>query len=292
LKQLKLVSVMIIWGSVGLFSKSIPMTPVMLAFYRALISLPILFFYARNTKEKHSWTEMKPFLISGALIGLAWCALFQAFQYSGIAIGILTYNMCPVYVMMLAPRLLNEQLRKIHILQVSIAILGLVMIVASSLNKDAIELGGIGFGILSGILYALIVILNRRNHTSSISLGRATQLQMMAACLVLLPIVIFQHPIQQICRLDAKEVLLLLILGCVHTGIAYLMYFSTYASLSAISVALISYLEPVFGIIFGCLLLAEKLDFWKAAGGVFILGSMLAGEFFKESVQFLQKKPG
>ncbi len=286
MKQMKLILVMIIWGSVGLFSKSIPLTPVMLAFCRALISLPVLFFYTGHIVEKHTHAETVPFLISGALIGLAWCALFQSFAYSGIAVGILTYNMCPVYVMLLAPRLLNEKLQKIHIVQVSTAIMGLVMIVAGSLNKGAIALGGIGFGILSGLLYAIIVIMNRRNQKSTVSLGRATRLQMTGACLVLLPIVLFQDPVQQISGLDARQVVLLLMLGIIHTGIAYLIYFSTYVSLSAIKVALISYLEPVFGILFGWLILAEKMDLWKAAGGVLILGAMIAGEVFKKSNRF------
>lgn len=286
MKQMKLILVMIIWGSVGLFSKSISLTPVMLAFCRALISLPVLFFYTGHTGEKHTRAETVPFLISGSLIGLAWCALFQSFAYSGIAVGILTYNMCPVYVMLLAPGLLNEKLQRIHIVQVSVAILGLVMIVAGSLNMGTIALGGIGFGILSGFLYAIIVIMNRRNQKSTVSLGRATQLQMTAACLVLLPIMLFQHPVQQLAGLDAGQIVLLLMLGIIHTGIAYLIYFSTYVSLSAITVALISYLEPVFGILFGWLILAEKMDLWKAAGGMLILGAMIAGEVFKKSNHF------
>lgn len=284
MKQLRLIIVMMIWGSVGIFSKSIDMTPVMLAFCRAVISLPILWVFAHQTKKRYKWKDLLPFFISGGLIGFAWCAYFLAFQYTTIAVGILMYNMCPIYVLLLAPRFLGERLTKMHLFQVFSALLGLGLIVFNSLGNsrgDGISnIIGIGFGLLSGMLYALIVILNRRNSRSPVALGSATLMQMIGASSVLLPFVLLQHPISQLQGLSFGSMCMLLVLGIVHTGITYLIYFSTYANLSAISVALISYLEPVFGILFGFLLLGEKMTILQVIGGLLILGVMLFGELY------------
>ena len=70
----------------------------------------------------------------------------------------------------------------------------------------------------------------------------------------------------------------LLIVGIVHTGIAYVLYFGSIDGLRAQTVALLSYIDPVSALLFAALFLGEPLSFWGIIGAVMIIGSAIAGE--------------
>ena len=71
----------------------------------------------------------------------------------------------------------------------------------------------------------------------------------------------------------------ILILGIVHTGIAYLLYFSSLQGLKGQTIAVLSYIDPVFAIIISAVILKEQLGFLQIIGGVLILGSSFLSEF-------------
>ena len=97
----------------------------------------------------------------------------------------------------------------------------------------------------------------------------------MMSAVILAPLVLFESPIHQWTSLNLHGIVMLLILGVVHTGLAYQMYFSSYKELSSTNVALYSYLDPVFAIIFAVAILGEPFGIYQILGGVLILGSTL-----------------
>ena len=276
--KLKLMFVMILWGSIAVFARNIALSSTLLAFSRAVIGLPVVYIFIKKNKQSVlPYLKLKaarPVMISGMLIGLAWAALFMAFRYTSIANATLVYNMCPIYVFILAPILLKEKLKSKQIFSVIVAFAGLFLIVATSLNLQDLRLTGIFFGLISGMAYAVIVIINRK-FSSDLPCEVATFIQLLMAAVVLLPFILFENPIGQWLNLSAYGLVMLLILGIIHTGIAYHIYFSSYKELSAVVVALFSYLDPVFSIIFGVLLLGEPLGIYQVVGGIMILGSTL-----------------
>lgn len=97
MNRLKLVLVMIIWGSLGVFTKSIPLSALSLAFLRAFIALPVLFIVMKRKKaDKVKWQLLVPYLISGVLLGFGWLTLFYGFKHTSISSAVIIYNMCPV----------------------------------------------------------------------------------------------------------------------------------------------------------------------------------------------------
>jgi len=276
--RFKIIIVMILWGSIGVFARNISISPILLAFSRAIIALPVVFIFIRKDKQKllsfFKNRNARPVMLSGMLIGLAWVALFMAYRFTSVANATLVYNMCPIYVLILAPILLKEKLSSKQVLSVIIAFCGLILIVATSLNIKEANLIGLTFGAVSGMLYAIIVIINRKFGTH-IPIESATFIQLMMAAVILLPLVLFEDPIHQWISLDLQGIVMLLILGIVHTGLAYQMYFSSYKELSSTNVALFSYLDPVFAIIFAVLILGEPFGIYQILGGGLILGSTL-----------------
>ena len=285
MNRIKLVLVMVIWGSLGVFTRSIPLSALSLAFLRALIALPVLFAVLKMKKtEKVEWRLLKPYIISGSLLGFGWLTLFYGYKHTSISSAVIIYNMCPVYVMIAAPLLLKETISKIQIAVVFFAFLGLFMIVGQNLSEGYGYLG-MALSAVSGMLYATIILINR-SIRSRVDNQTGTFVQISAAMIVLLPFVLAEGNILTVRDLDAAAVIYTILLGVLHTGIVYTIFFSLTTQMKSLEIVLYSYLEPLFGILFSVIFIGEKLTVLQIIGGILILGSTYIGEILKD-----KKKP-
>ena len=75
-----------------------------------------------------------------------------------------------------------------------------------------------------------------------------------------------------------RLLMLILIVGVVHTGIAYVLYFGSFDGLKAQSAAILSYIDPVAALLFSALFLREPLSLPGIAGAVMIIGSAVVSE--------------
>lgn len=285
MNRIKLVLVMVLWGSLGVFTRSIPLSALSLAFLRALIALPVLFaaLKMKNT-EKVEWRLLKHYIISGSILGFGWLTLFYGYKHTSISSTVILYNMCPVYVMIAAPLLLKEAISKIQIAVVFFSFLGLVLIVGQNLSEGYGYLG-MALSAVSGMLYATIILINR-SIKSRVDNQTGTFVQISAAMIVLLPFVLAEGDISTIRDLDAAAVIYTILLGVLHTGIVYTIFFSLTTQMRSVEIVLYSYLEPLFGILFSVIFIGEKLTVLQIIGGTLILGSTFIGEILKN-----KKKP-
>ena len=285
MNRIKLVLVMVIWGSLGVFTRSIPLSALSLAFLRALIALPVLFAVLKMKKtEKVEWRLLKPYIISGSLLGFRWLTLFYGYKHTSISSAVIIYNMCPVYVMIAAPLLRKETISKIQIAVVFFSFLGLFMIVGQNLSEGYGYLG-MALSAVSGMLYATIILINR-SIRSRVDNQTGTFVQISAAMIVLLPFVLAEGNILTVRDLDAAAVIYTILLGVLHTGIVYTIFFSLTTQMKSLEIVLYSYLEPLFGILFSVIFIGEKLTVLQIIGGILILGSTYIGEILKD-----KKKP-
>ncbi len=222
--KLKLILVMMIWGSLGVFTRSIPLSALSLAFLRAVIALPVLFIVMKLRKtDKVKWKLLIPYMLSGVLIAFGWLTLFYGFKHTSITSAVIIYNMCPIYVMIAAPLVCKEAITLLQRVVISTSFLGLVCIVGNNL-ADGYGYIGMLFSAVSGMLYAAIVLINR-NIEVRIDNKKATFVQIMMAMLVLLPFVIIDGSIVKIVDINGMAIVYTLLLGIVHTGIAYSLFF-------------------------------------------------------------------
>jgi len=285
MNRIKLVFVMVIWGSLGVFTRSIPLSALSLAFLRALIALPVLFAVLKMKKtEKVEWRFLKPYIISGSLLGFGWLTLFYGYKHTSISSAVIIYNMCPVYVMIAAPLLLKETISKIQIAVVLFSFLGLFLIVGQNLSEGYGYLG-MALSAVSGMLYATIILINR-SIRSRVDNQTGTFVQISAAMIVLLPFVLAEGNILTVRDLDAAAVIYTILLGVLHTGIVYTIFFSLTTQMKSVEIVLYSYLEPLFGILFSVIFIGEILTVLQIIGGILILGSTYIGEILKD-----KKKP-
>ncbi|MBQ2829702.1 MAG: DMT family transporter, partial [Oscillospiraceae bacterium] len=97
------------------------------------------------------------------------------------------------------------------------------------------------------------------------------------SAVVLLPYVLLTEDVSAL-TFDGASVGLLLLIGVLHTGVAYALYFSSISALPAQTVGLLGYIDPVIAVLLSALLLHEPLGISGAAGTLLILGAAVVSE--------------
>lgn len=285
----KLIIAMCIWGSLGIFVKNIELASFEIAFLRAVIASVIvggIVLVKNNNNKKDEEVEIeenkfskKSFLIlvlSGILIGFNWVFLFKSYEYTTISNATISYYFAPVIVVFLSPFVLKEKFTLRVGISVIAAMVGLFLIVSSQASYDIGNFNhvkGISIGLLAACFYALVVMLNK--YIQDIDDYERTFIQLFSAAIVLLPFIIYRN---SLFVQDFKSLMLIFILGSVHTGLAYCLYFSAIKEIKAQTTALLSYTDPVSAIFFSVVFLSEPLSITQAIGGSIILLSALIAE--------------
>ncbi len=229
--ELGIISAMLIFGTIGIFVKYIPMPSSMIACARGFIGAIFLRFVIMAKKGSVSYTDIKNNLLflclSGAAIGVNWVFLFEAYRYTTVATATLCYYLAPVFVVVAAPFLLKEPLSARRMICALVALSGMVFVsgvIGRGLPTKA-ETAGILYGIGAALLYAFVVILNKK--INGISAYDKTMVQLAVAAIVILPYVLLTEDVTAV-SLDTTAVVLLICVGIVHTGIAYTLYFRAF----------------------------------------------------------------
>lgn len=280
LARTKLILAMTIFGTIGIFVKYIPLPSSVIACVRGFVGVAFLLLMTFIKKTNISFKDIKKNLlllvISGAFIGINWILLFEAYRYTTVATATLCYYMAPIFVTLASPFILKEKLTLKKGLCVFTALIGMIF-VSGIVGTGSLQINipGILCGVGAAFFYACVILLNK--HIKDISSYDMTMTQLFVAAVVILPYTLLTADISTV-TLDAKAIICLFVVGIVHTGFAYMIYFSSIGSLKAQTVAIFSYIDPVIAIILSALLLKEKLGLFGFIGAVLILGSTLLSE--------------
>ncbi len=278
--KITLIFAMLIFGSIGLFVRNINLPSTQIALARGIIGSIFILLISYVTKKKISWKSIKNnlvlLLISGAAIGVNWIFLFEAYKYTTIANATLSYYFAPVFITFLSPFVLKEKLTFQKVLCTIAAMVGMFFIVGIGTGSSEMNhVLGIGFGLAAAVLYASIVLMNKfiKNLTGI----ETTLMQLSIASIVLLPYILATETLKYT-NIDIKSLILMICVGIINTGLAYLLYFSSIPKLNAQTLAVYSYIDPISAIILSSIFLREKMTLLQVIGGILILGSTLLSE--------------
>lgn len=269
---------MAIFGTIAPFVRNIPVSSGELALYRAVLAAVMIGLFLLVTKQKISFANMKkevPLLLaSGIALGVNWILLFQAYRYTTVSMATLSYYFAPVIVTVTCPILFREKMTGKQIPCFVMSTTGLVMItgLGASGGRDLI---GILFGLGAAVFYAGVVLLNK--FIQNVDGIHRTFLQFLAAAVVLTLCVMLTDGVT-LGSLDMAGWGNLLIVGIVHTGVTYCLYFSSLKDLPGQKAAILSYIDPLVAVLVSVLFLGEGLTLWQAIGGGLILGFTLWNE--------------
>ena len=275
---------MLIFGTIGVFRRYIPVSSAFLAFSRGILGgLCILLFLRLKRKapgEKLPRRALPGLIVSGALIGFNWMLLFEAFNYTTVAVATLCYYMAPSVVMLLSPLLFREKLTPLKAACAVAAVAGMALVsgVFENGGMQGSQLRGVLFGLGAAFLYAAVIILNKKH--AGLEPYRKTTVQLISAGTVMIPYLLLTGGF----RMEGMHfgaAVLLLVVGVVHTGLAYVLYFGSMDSLRVQTIAILSYIDPVSALLFSALLLREPLSLLNGIGAVLVIGSAVVSELQK-----------
>ncbi len=276
-----LVSSMLIFGTIGVFRRFIPVSSAFLAFSRGLLGGLCILLFLRLKKRKAEGRlprrTLLGLIVSGALIGINWILLFEAYNHTTVAVATLCYYMQPTIVMLLSPLVFREKLTAKKAACAAVAILGMVFVsgVVGGSGTQGSSFRGVLLGLGAAVFYSAVVIMN--NMIAGVDPWRKTYIQLLSAGLVMVPYLLLTGGIDP-ASFTPLTVVLLLVVGIVHTGIAYVLYFGSMDGLRVQSVAILSYIDPVSALLFSAILLQEPLSLLNIVGAVMIIGSAVVSE--------------
>ncbi|MBQ7868584.1 MAG: DMT family transporter [Clostridia bacterium] len=279
--KLQLFLSMFIFGTIGLFVRMIPLPSSMIALVRALIGtlflLGVLLVKKQKPDLKSIRRNIKTLALTGTAMGFNWILLFEAYRYTTVAVATLCYYFSAIFVVIASPIVLKEKLTPFKAACASVALLGMILVSGVLEGGASFSPAGVALGLGAAVLYATVVLFNKR--LSGISSFDTTIAQLGVAAIVLLPYVLLTENLTSL-ALEPTGLAMLLIVAIVHTGITYAMYFASLQKLNAQTVALFSYLDPVVALLLSVFVLGEPMTMLGAAGAVLVLGAMLVSELF------------
>ncbi len=274
---IRYLSALLMFGLNGIVASHISLSSYEIVFTRTLLGALLLIgiFALRRQKPRlfANRVHMLWLMISGVAMGASWMLLYEAYRRIGVGVATLMYYCGPVIVMALAPLLFREKLtwpRATGFLAVAAGMV-LVSPQASGGERDSL---GLLCGILSAVMYAVMLIFNRK--AESVTGLENSMWQLLTAFLTVAVFVGARQGYSL--QIPAESWPPILILGLLNTGVGCWFYFSSIGSLPLQTVALCGYLEPLSAVGFSLLLLGERMTLLQTAGALLILGGTAFGE--------------
>lgn len=277
--RLMLIASMTIFGTLGIFVRNIPVSSGELALYRAVLAALLIIAFLLLTKQRIPFSKIKkqvPLLLaSGIAMGFNWIFLFEAYKYTTVSIATLSYYFAPVIVTVVCPVIFKEKLTGKQIVCFVMSTLGLVLITGIGNVSGGNEFVGILFGLGAAVLYATVILLNK--FIKDVEALHRTFLQFLSAIVILILYVLMTSGVT-LEKLNVSGWINLLIVGLIHTGVTYCMYFSSLKELPGQKTALLSYIDPLVAVLISVTVLGETMTLWQVIGGILILGFTLWNE--------------
>ncbi|MBQ3869467.1 MAG: DMT family transporter [Clostridia bacterium] len=276
-ERIKFIAAAIIYGTIGTFLRFVELQSEAVALYRGVIGAIFILLYLYACKKRPDISAIRKnlfwLLLSGVGLGLNWIFLFAAYVNTTVAIASLCNYMAPIFVIILTPLVLKEKLDMRKIPCILAALIGIVM-VSGVIEGGIVGPLGVAFGLAGACCFTGIVFCNRKLHDIS-SFDRAL-VQLAVSAVAVLPYVLIKNgglPLP-----DLKSGMIVILLGVLHTGAAYCLYFSGMAKLPVQSVAILGYIEPVVSVLCSVVFLREPLGWYGWIGAALIIAAAAISE--------------
>ncbi len=276
-----LTASMLIFGSIGIFRRLIPLPSAVIACARGIVgALFIALFVKAGRRKLFTGIDRKRVVwlaVSGCVMGFNWILLFEAYNYTSVSVATLCYYMQPTIVVLVSSLVFGEAMTGKKGACCITALAGMILVsgVVEGGRVDMSDLRGILLGLGAAVLYATVVLINKQ--VQGVDAFDKTTIQLAAAGIVLIP---YLAAAKQLSGIDWtwRTALLMLVVTIIHTGFCYVLYFGSMDGLRTQTVAFFSYIDPVTALVLSAVVLHEKMSALGILGALLILGSALVCE--------------
>lgn len=267
------LSAMVIFGTIGIFVRHIPLPSSLIALVRAAVGLAFLSCALVIQRKKPDFSAIRRngllLIVGGVFLGGNWIALFESYRHTSVSVATMCYYMAPVIVMLVS----GESRTMRHWFALLGALTGMVLVTAPAGASGSWV--GPGLGLLAAMLYAGVILSNRR--LNGLTAFDTTLVQLGVAAAVLAPYVLVTVDVAALSPAPV-QLFLLAVVGVIHTGLAYTLYFGSIPMLPARTVAMYGYLDPIVAVVLSALVLGEPLTIPGLIGIILVLGSTAFSE--------------
>ena len=285
--RLQLIFTMLLFGTIGTLSRFINMPSSLICLGRAFFGVIMIMLLLAARREKPDREAIGRNLwwlvLSSVLMCANWICQFEAFKYTTIAASTLCYYMQPVFYILAGAVILREKLTPKKMVCVLIAFCGMILVSGVLQTGFRIsELKGVIFGVAGGFFYAMVVIINK--YMKDISPVNTTVMQLALVSVIMLPYSALTGAFAE-AKVTLTGIICLLVLGLLHTGIGYIIYFDAVNKLPTQTVGILSYIDPVEAVLLSAFFLREPVTVYTVIGAVMILGAAAFSELTGERGQ-------
>ena len=256
-----------LFGMASLFGKwvALPATLIVLGrVFFAGISLALVLLWSGRGFGLNRRRDYASLGLLGVVLAFHWVTFFHSVQVSTVAIAVITFSTFPVFTVLLEPLFFREHLSRAELTMAMITFGGVILVVPEYNWSDAAARGAF-WGVMSGLSFAVLALLNRLYVRSYSSMHIAFYQDGFAA-LVLMPFLFVGNPDP-----SPADWWLLLLLGVVFTALSHTLFIEGLKYVRASRASIIATLEPVYGILAAAVLLGEIPSPRTIAGGLVIL---------------------
>ena len=274
---LRYLFALFLYGTIGFFLHFTEYSSEFVVLCRGLLGslFIVLVLFAKRQKidMEAIRKNLQLLLISGFALGFNWVFLFAGYRY-GIAISSLMNYMAPIAVVVISAILYREKIYPLQVFFIAMAFTGMLMLTGIFEQDTAVDMHCVIYGLLAAAGFVILVLCNRK--LEGIDPLEKTLVQLFSSALIVFPYVLFNHGFPS--HLDMLSTVIVLILGFLHTGVAYICYFSSINVLPPQSIALLGYLEPVLNFLIGVFVFHEPMGLLSIIGAILIVAASLGNE--------------
>src|SRR3569833_1397560 len=277
-----------IWGFTGILGALISISAVQLEWYRVLIAVVSFFFYF-----KFSRTDLKvgrkifwQMLCTGALVGGHWILFFLSIKLSTVSVALVCFSSLTLFTAILEPVINKKRISRLEIIAGVLIIIGIVVI----FQFESHYTKGIIAGLLCALFASLFSIINAR-YVKTYQAPVIAFYELSGAFIWISVFLAFTNGYTKDLLLHKADIGYLVLLGTICTSVAYVAGVSVMRELSAFRVALVTYLEPVYGIILSFAFFGDMnkmtTGFW--AGALIVLSTIFLFPVAQKQVEKRRK---
>lgn len=263
----------LVWGFTGILGNLITVSATHLVWYRVLIAFVSLFIYFKWSGQslRVSRTDLRNFILTGALVGGHWVLFFESIKVSTVSVTLVCLSSVTLFTSLLEPLFYKRRISKLELFTGIFVILGIYLI----FKFEGQYIKGIILGLCCAVMASLFSIANskliQKSNASTISFY-----EMVGAWVWISLFMLITGGFNDQLQLQANDLIYLLLLGTVCTAGAYVAAVMVMKEISPFRVALASNLEPIYGIILAWIIFGQEevMSFGFYLGAVVILAAV------------------
>ncbi len=279
------------WGFIAVLAAAVDLGAEPLAFWRLALAAGTLALGAVLVGRPALLAprgRLPQLALLGAVQGAHWLLFFLAVKHGSVALAVLTFYAAPLILAVAAPLVLPERWSAPVLGAATVGAVGIALIALGSDDGSASG-WAVAAGLGSAATYAALVVLSKRLLLAATPPLTVAFWDCFVGALVVAPALLLAD---RVIPTDAGEWGAILALGIVLTGVSTLLYTMLLRHVSAQAAGVLTFLEPVAGVLLAWALVSEEPGQWTLAGGALVLAAGLVVVLLEPSETRVADAPG